>query len=687
MKTPGNGAGWVFRAIALAAGTIPCRADAPGDSEGSRLGAESAPRPLTEMSLEELLQVEVREVRTASRYLQATREAPASVTVLTAEDFRNYGYRTLADALRSVRSVHVTYDRNYSYLGMRGFGLASDYNNRVLFLVDGHRLNDNIYDGALFGNEFILDAESIDRVEIVRGPGSSLYGSNAFFGVVNVLTKRGEQLDGAELSASAGSFGAYRGRASYGRRLEDGADVLVSGSYHHAEGQTLYFPEFDDPATGNGYAREADGERAGNAFARVSYEGLTLQGAFVSRAKHVPTGPYGTAFPSTRTVTWDDRGYLDLSFERTFEDRLSLLARVYLDGYWYRGDYEYEDTSSGTPVRYINKDSATGLWWGGEAQVTRPFLDDRVILTGGLELRHNLRQDQSNYDDLDPKQVYLDSREDSWVFAAYGQADVAVADPLRLNAGVRYDYYSTYGRSITPRVALVARPVESTSLKALYGRAFRAPSAYELYYSDNGVYQKAPGDLDPETVDSWELAVEQDLARGVRVIGAGFYNSVSDLIATRLDPADGLVTFDNLSRARVAGGEIEVQARLECGLSGRVSYSYQDARLRHDVRLENCPRNLVKLNLTAPLVPDRLFAGLEVQYVDRRRGPSGGEISGYWVANATLRIRELAPRLELSASLYNLFNRDYDDPSGTGLAQEQVEQDPLGFRIQLTWRF
>lgn len=115
--------------------------------------AQEPPRDLTELSVEELMRVDIDTVYGASKSLQKLSEAPASVTIVTADEIQRYGHRTLADILRSVRSFYVTYDRNYSYLGMRGFSRSRDYNSRILVLVDGHRLNDNVFDGALIGTE------------------------------------------------------------------------------------------------------------------------------------------------------------------------------------------------------------------------------------------------------------------------------------------------------------------------------------------------------------------------------------------------------------------------------------------------------------------------------------------------------------------------------------------------------
>src|SRR5216117_1051022 len=154
----------------------------------------SAPEaPAADLSIEQLGNIEVPVVEGASKYKQKTTEAPSSVTIITSDEIKKYGHRTLADILQTVPGMYVTYDRNYSFLGVRGFN-RGDYNSRVLLLVDGHRVNNSLSDGAFIGTEFILDVDLIDRVEIIRGPGASLYGNNAFFGVVNVITRKGRDL-------------------------------------------------------------------------------------------------------------------------------------------------------------------------------------------------------------------------------------------------------------------------------------------------------------------------------------------------------------------------------------------------------------------------------------------------------------------------------------------------------------
>lgn len=635
---------------------------------------------LTEASLDELMRIKIDEVYSASRFVQKIRQAPANVTVVSAEDMRRLGHRTLGDTLRGARGVYVTNDRNYSYLGVRGFGLPADYNNRVLFLVDGHRVNDNIYDANYPGREFIVDVDMIDRVEFVRGPVSSLYGSNAFFGVINVMTRKGRHLSGAELSSAAGSFGTYEGSAAWGRRVDNGPEVSVSGSAYGRKGETLYYPEFDDPATGHGVARNADGEKAGKVLGELSWKGFTLQGAWSERAKEIPTGSFGGIFPSDETNTRDQFGYATLKYERTFGESLDVLARLSYNRYWYRGEYLYDD---GLGNAVLNKDSALGYWWGAELLLTQR-VGDRLTLTAGTEYRDNLRQDQDNHDELG---TYVKVREQSSVAALYAQADALLLDELRVNAGLRWDEYSTFGSTVNPRASLIYSPDERTTIKAIYGRAFRAPSSYESDFA-GGANQKANPDLDPETIETYELSVEREIIDGLSLFVGAFGMDCEDLLNLEIDPLDGLRVFRNITEVHTRGVETELRLSLEGGLTATASYSYQEAEQKDpDRRLRNSPRHLAKLAITAPLPLDSLYAGVELQYVGERRTLGGNKTDDYLVANLTVTAADIAKGLDLSVSIYNLFDEEYFDPGSADHIQDQIEQEGLAFRVKLTWRF
>ena len=215
---------------------------------------------------------------------------------------------------------YVTYDRNYSYLGVNGFGRPGDYNSRVLVLVDGNRINDDVYGEALIGTEFPVDVDLIDRIEVIRGPNSSLYVASAFLGVINIITKRTQSARHLTASGELASYGTFKTRLTYGRRFTNGLQTLLSGTYYDSQGHDqLYFKEFDSPLTNHGIAQNADGDRSRQLFANLSYGNFTVHAVYGSRDKQIPTGSFGTVFNDSRTQTVDAEGWLDVRYEKRLE--------------------------------------------------------------------------------------------------------------------------------------------------------------------------------------------------------------------------------------------------------------------------------------------------------------------------------------------------------------------------------
>ena len=162
---------------------------------------------------------------------------------------------------------------------MRGFTSLGDYGSRTLLLIDGHRMNDPIFDTAAVGTEGLVDVDLIERVEFIRGPGSAIYGSNAFFAVINVVTRSGASVNGVEASVSGGSLETYSGRVTLGKKLANGLEYLFSATYYDSDGQDrLYYKEFDAPETNHGVASHRDGDAFWSLLGKVSYGDFTLEG-------------------------------------------------------------------------------------------------------------------------------------------------------------------------------------------------------------------------------------------------------------------------------------------------------------------------------------------------------------------------------------------------------------------------
>jgi outer membrane receptor for ferrienterochelin and colicins len=640
--------------------------------------AQQGTKDLSEASLEELSNIQV---YSASKHMQSVSDAPSSVTVVTADEIQKYGYRTLADILESTRGFYVTYDRDYSFVGVRGFGRLGDSNNRILVLIDGHRINDNVFGEPYLGSEFLVDVDLIERVEIIRGPSSSLYGADAFFAVINVVTRKAPQLKGFEFTFAPASFATYEGRATYSGQYK-GIGLMVSGTFYNSQGPTLFFPQFDSPATNYGVTQNTDYESFQHVLATISFHGFTLQGLFSARDKGVPTAYYGALFNDPQTQNFDYHQYIDLSYQHSIAEKWDFAARTSYDQARLQAPVGY---STGLPDGSTTVDtySFRGGWSDSEVKLSRTFLDKHK-LTLGTEIIDNLRQDQGDYTAIG--NVFVPDPGNSVIWAVYGQDEFAIAHELSLSAGLRYDHYSDFGGSTNPRLGLIYHVFHPTTLKLLYGTAFRAPEPFELE-PDFAFYDDNPH-LKPETIRSVEGIVEQGLGQHFTLSGSVFRNSINDLITLGTDASDGNSVYLNSDKAVATGAEVELDGRLAGGLQGRASYSYVDAEQPVTQQiLANSPQHLGKLNVSYPAVRKRLFASIDAQYTSSVQTLAGNTLSGFSVANFTVLGHALGKHADLSGSVYNVFNKKYFDPGRPEDVQDSIQQDGRNFRIKVTVRF
>lgn len=642
--------------------------------------SSSAANDPTQLSLEQLLDLDV---QSASKFTQKSSEAPSSVTVVSAADIRRFGYRTLADVLNSIRGLYVHNDRNYSYLGVRGFGPLGNYNSRVLVMVDGYRLNDPIYGQGSIGREFPIDVDLIDRVEFVPGPGSAIYGSNAFFGVINVITRTGKGVGGLEASGELASFQTGKGRLSYGRRFANDLELLVSVSGYASRGRNQHYPEFESPGVSDGVAHGLDYERAPDLFAKASWAGFTLEAAHGARTKGVPTASFQTIFDDPRAQTRDVQSFAELRYEGNVAKDLELSARINRGSYDYRGHYPYADPATGAAI--LNVDRARSRWWGSEVQLlSRAFDGHKLVL--GTEYKDNTRKDQNNYDLL-PATTYIDEHHGSTQWGVYAQDEVTLRPDLTLNVGLRHDRYSTFGSITNPRLALIYALDPSLTLKALYGKAYRAPNDAELFFSSLPLGWKGNPALGPERITTHELVAEWRLASLTRATLSGFHYRIANLITLTTDPTDGFQQYRNDGDARVIGLQGELERLWRDGSAVRASYSFQRAEDRSGARLVNSPRHLAKLDGTLPLAGDTLLAGLSLRYTGSRLTRSAAKAGAYTLADLTLTSERLFVGGDVSASIYNVFDRRYSDPVSDAHLQDTIRQDGRSLRVKLTLRF
>lgn len=637
---------------------------------------------LDSLSLEELMNVTI---VGASKYEQRQDEVGAAVSVITRDEIRAHGWRTLAEALASLPGVYLTYDRQYTYLGTRGFGVPGDYNTRILVAIDGNRLNDGLYDAALIGSEFPLDLDLVERIEYIPGPGGAVYGQNALFGVVNVVTRSGASLNGVELAASYQAPQATRtGRASWGKQFDNGLDVLLSAKAVRSSGEDLAMT-YPGAGTGGadvaGIAAGMEKMRDEEIFAKLRWGAWSFDLVHGDRRKDDPTGGYFSDPLTPGQYNRDRTTLMQLQYQQSFaEDRWQLQARLFAGTLRWSGLFYY----GGIPY------FATGPsdWQGIEARLLSTAWRDHKLMLG-VEYQDVTRRDQTNTnltDSTDPYNVNIVSK--AWRQGVYLQDEWTLSPAWATTLGVRVDRNSITGTALSPRAALIWKPAATTTLKALYGRAHRAPNAFERDYQD-GYSQIANPSLAGETIDTLELVADHR-PRSDLLLHASLYRwKMKGLVTLAVDSVSGLGQYQNGEQVNAVGVELALQKTWEWGGRLRASLSHQDVSFESGSALVNSPRLLGKLNFSMPLGGSGWLLGVEQQYDSARNTIAGPTLDGHWLANLNLSNDRLARGLEVSLGIYNLFDTRYEHPAALDRVnwQNTLPQDGRSVRLKAVYRF
>jgi iron complex outermembrane receptor protein len=641
----------------------------------------AAAQDLGDLPLEDLLKVRV--IHTAKFSVNAD-FTPSSVSVLTRADLQAYGWRTLADALRTLNGYLVTSDHTYAYLGVRGISVPGDYRSRLQLLIDGIPINENIYGSANIDSAFPLDLDLIEQIEVIRGPSASVYGGDSMAGVINVVTRSGGALQGTELSASGGSGSAGTGRASWGRQTEQGADLLLSYSGNHTRGQALAFPEIVtaglDPV-----AQRVEGERGEKFFARFKTEAWRATLIHSTREATVPTGSYATLFNDTAHRESDTYTLAEIANDHKLDRENLLHSRVYVGRYVYTGDFPYD-----YPPYVLNRDRALGQWWGAESRLLSTAVPGHRWIAG-IEYKGQRRQDQRNDDS--GYGCYgvgaapcLDDRRHGSQGSLYAQDEITVGNATYLTVGLRYDRPADLRGHWSPRLGLVHQNDAGGTFKLLYATAFGDPTVYQRYYV-TPTYVLGNPELKAELMRSLDLTWEQRIGPRSRLSASAYFFHTQGLIG--VVPASGL--FANLPDVSGRGLELELQHRWSGGATFRGGYALQVPTIDAGT-LENAPRHLAHGNLAAPVFDGQWLAGLEGQWVSHRLTGSGdSRVGGYGVGNLHLTYRPAGQGWEAALGIYNLLDRQYVDPvaldTTVGGTRDRMAQFGRSLRLKLTVRF
>ena len=600
---------------------------------------------------------------------------------MSRDEIERYGYRTLAEALGAFTGMFSLYDRNYDYIGSRGLVDLNDINTRFLIMLDGKRINDAAANYGPTGRQFPLDLADVERIEYIRGPGSTLFGTNAFYGIINVISRTA--LSGLEIRANAGTLGTYQAGLAAGGVGKGINWTMAARSFRSAGDKALYFPDFDSPDNNNGIAENLDRTSSENVVLRASSGDWRMGASYGHKTKDVPTAAYETDF-NRLTQTKESNAILSVDYEHSFDDLSRVLVTNSLNWYRYTGDYPYGET--------LSNDYIEGGWYTTEAQLLRYFGSGHKLQVGG-EFRYNGLLRTGVYDVPfagGQTDTIFSASERNTVVGAFLQAEWRLGNRGTLYTGGRYDYYQQFGGSFNPRSVFVWSLDSRTTSKLSYSRAFRAPTITELRYEDGGVSQRAPESLDPERIESFELGLERRLsARSTFTVNA-YHMDAEQLITLIEDPADNLLVFSNAGNRTATGLEAELQARGLRGWEFRMGLGLQSTNERGesaDVSIANSPSVVARFGGSAP-IGTRLRLALDLRHLGERPTLQGAQVPASTISalTALYRIPGIKDAL-LTASVYDLFNVRRLDAAGVQHNFDTLRQDGRVLRAGLVVRF
>lgn len=648
---------------------------------------------------------------------QSIRLAPSIASVVTEAEIQNRGATNLQEALEMVPGLHVSLSNNNvlsSVYSIRGIHTAQ--NPQVLLLIDGVPLRQVFNGGLPVG--FTMPVQNIKRIEIIRGPGSAIFGADAFAGVINVISKTSEDIDGLDTGVRYGSFDKQDYWLQAGVDLGNSWRYTASLEYSKSNGDDDRIVEQDFQTI----VDRAFGTNASNAPGSLDTRYSILNARVALNNEHWKTSlfawlqndagagdgvlraldpggelnadyyQFSLAYNNAWTENWLYEANLSLSLLDTDNEYALLpagaLALIDADGNLTNTPSRqppfvvFPDGVLGNPggqiqnhsVEFVNYYSgwdkhklrlSVGFQWqDGDSEEARNFGpgdgDAPSLIPPGQTVVDGTLTNTSNFDSVfvedTSRRIWFASVQDEW----------ALANDWRLTAGVRFDDYSDTGSTINPRLALVWATSYNLSTKLLYGRAFRAPSLLEL--SETNPVLRGDKDIKPETIDTIELAFdylptpESNLKLNV------FAYQLQDLIAFVSPEANA----SSAQRAKNAidqdgyGFEVEYSRKITDNFSVDTNYAWQHSENKDSgEHVADAPGWQLNLSATWAFLPHWSLSSTLNWVADRSRAPYDprGDIDDYAIVDLILRRKQLFNNVEVALVARNLFDEEAFEPS------------------------
>ncbi len=653
-----------------------------------------------ETELEEIFAIFSEEeiVVSALKRPRTVAKSPSIMSVITARQIRHMGAKTLSDVLETVPGFDVQMDNN----GEKEFavrGVLDGSSQKVKVLIDGHSINEPGSGGASFVF-YDLITENVKKIEIIRGPGSALYGQNAFLAVINVITKDTEDIDGFQLTTGGGSFDTQNYNLLFGKEYKD---LKISGffDYLDTEGFSKKIEQdiiFTDPASLTP-GRSQNSKEKTDLNLKLSYKNLEIKGKYLKKRRE---GYIGFDDALTDDTEWKDTYiFSEFIYRLRLSEKLNTTTKAYYDQY--NSDAWLESRPEG---------SSSGAYPDGIKAITR--IKYKTIgfenqlnynVCKGNELTFGLQYEWIHQGDIHyglninpltfaPLPSFADfshslpftRKATRHIWAFYLQDEWNITKNIDLTVGVRHDRFTRFEGTTNPRFGLIWRFMEDANLKLLYATAFRAPNFNEMFFVNNPVSVGNPN-LDPEKINTFEVGLGYNFTEHIRGNLNYFFNRIRDRIqkdsqSPRLD--------QNQGGARIKGIEAELKADLGNDNYAYANYTFQDAEeTRNRDRLAFVPVHKANVGVNVGLWK---YANANMNTFisgprPRENGDDRRDMPSYTLTNLTLIGRNFIDNFEIRGSIFNLFNKGYDDPSSMDTVPTDYPQQGRSFRIELQYKY
>lgn len=679
-----------------------------------------------DMSLVELMNVEI---VTVSRLIQKISEAPGFVTVISKKEIENSGARTILDILRLVPGFSSTINQfGLNEIEFRGF--RSTNSSNIIFLMNGLSINNNVFGGAtrIFDD---MSVNNIKRVEILRGPGSAVYGSNAMLCVVNIITFQATEIENLNLKFRYASFNTAEFSAIYGTELLNELHFTAAFNILKTYGPKLMIPT--DRLSGESYTLAPRSTDYSNfkidTQLSISYKGWNFNSLYVDKNR----GPFiGPSFALVEKDEFKNRGkyfLADVSKKMAFSEKFVVKSRLYYkrmyfspDGQLYPPGFGYYDEED-NPLD-INDDGILDIFSNG--MVSKYELNDNLF---GLELINELRFHQkhvlsigfiteyswlsdiktnANFNIIVPGQpFYLGKFRifDEGIVEPYRRLSISlfaqniwkITKNASLTAGLHVDYYDDFGFSFNPRIGWVHNIFKNfLTYKLLYGHAFRAPSFGELARSNNANIIGNPN-LKPETLDSYEAGVicnfNKYLQLEINFFHINLINRINRKSRGEVPDGHAALIYENDDQIISKGIETQLSAKFGESFSGFINLTYQDSRtilpvgesfqtpmipvIKSNFMLNYKMNNMVNANIIVN------YIGKRIRDVNDQRE----DVKAYFWSAFTIKLTNIIDKVILDFSIYNFFDSTYVDNGHLRFTPEDYPRPGLNYSIKFSYNF